>query len=124
MSTVKVDNIQKTGESVSRDVSGVAAAWCHYHGNTATVVESSNVASSVDLGTGQYQINLTSNMTSSTYVVNNFISGGDDRRVAGCRFDRQLAASWNIQCRSSVPADSNAFVDEDKTMGSIHGDLA
>jgi len=69
MSTLTVSNIKATGETASRGVSGVAAAWCNSNNQTATITESFNCASFVDIATGQCQINLSSNMDSTTYSV-------------------------------------------------------
>jgi hypothetical protein len=124
MSTLKVTNIQATGETASRAVSGVAAAWIHYNGSSATIAESVNVASATDNGTGDYTANYTNDMSSSTYVVVNFVAGGDDRRAAHSARDELVAGSWNLICRSAVVADSNALTDENKVMGAVHGDLA
>lgn len=61
MSTLKVTNIQATGETASRAVSGVAAAWVNVEGNTATLTlrGSLNVSSLTDTALGQHGINLT-----------------------------------------------------------------
>jgi hypothetical protein len=124
MSTLKVTNIQATGETASRAVSGVAAAWIHYNGSSATIAESVNVASATDNGTGDYTANYTNDMSSSTYVVVNFVAGGDDRRAAHSARDELVAGSWNLISRSAVVADSNALVDENKVMGAVFGDYA
>jgi hypothetical protein len=69
MSTLKVSNIQATGETASRAVSGVAAAWCTFNGaNTATIDISQNISSLTDNGTGLYRVNFTSNMSSSKHI--------------------------------------------------------
>jgi hypothetical protein len=78
MSTIVISNIKATGETASRAVSGVAAAWCNSNNQTATIAESFNCASFVDIATGQCQINLSSSMDSTTYSVTSahFHDGG------------------------------------------------
>ena len=54
MSTLQVTNIKATGETASRAVSGVAAAWSHttFSGGTPTNQGSLNVSSLTDVVTG------------------------------------------------------------------------
>ena len=124
MSTLQVTNIKATGETASRAVSGVAAAWIHYNGSSATIAESNNISSATDNGTGDYTAYISNDMTSSTYVAINFVAGGDARRAAHSARDELVAGSWNWICRSAVGADSNALTDENKVMGAVFGDLA
>ena len=61
MSTLKVTNIQATGETATRAVSGVAAAWVNFNGTgTIAIRDSVNVASLTDRGTGLFDVNITS----------------------------------------------------------------
>jgi hypothetical protein len=66
MSTITVTNIKATGETASRSVSGVAAAWCN-HSSTPSIVGSYNVSSLSDNGAGNFDINLTNAMSSTNY---------------------------------------------------------
>ena len=69
MSTLKVTNIQATGETASRAVSGVAAAWVLFDGTGTIAVDgSTNVSSLTDVGTGQYTINFNNNMADAFYA--------------------------------------------------------
>ena len=54
MSTLTVTNIKATGETTSRAVSGVAAAWIHLDATTATIENSNNISSVADNGTGSF----------------------------------------------------------------------
>ena len=68
MSTLKVTNIQATGETASRAVSGVAAAWVNFNGTgTIAIRDSVNVASLTDNGTGDYTVNFNNNMGNANY---------------------------------------------------------
>jgi len=70
MSTLKVTNIQATGETASRAVSGVAAAWLNMNGQgTIAIRDSFNVASLTDVGTGQQKANYTNAMTNANYNI-------------------------------------------------------
>jgi hypothetical protein len=68
LSTITVSNIKKTGETASRDVSGVAAAWVSFNGTgTIAILESMNVSGLLDNGVGDYDVNITNSMATSTY---------------------------------------------------------
>jgi len=70
MSTLKVTNIQATGETASRAVSGVAAAWVDYKGtSTNAIMDSSNMSSVTDNGTGDYTMTFTNAMASANYCL-------------------------------------------------------
>ena len=69
MSTITVTNIKATGETASRAVSGVAAAWVNFNGTgTVAIRDSENVGSITDNGTGDYTVNFTNNMGNSNYA--------------------------------------------------------
>jgi hypothetical protein len=70
MSTLKVTNIQATGETASRAVSGVAAAWVNFNGTgTVAARDSVNVSSLTDNGTGYYTVNFSNSMANATYAL-------------------------------------------------------
>jgi hypothetical protein len=80
MSTLQVTNIKKTGETASRDVSGVAAAWVNFNGTgTIAVRDSVNVSSITDGGTSAYAVNYSSAMSDANY---SFVLGGGDVSTA------------------------------------------
>ena len=55
MSTITVTNIKATGETASRAVSGVAAAYVRANDNAVTQEgQSLNISSGIDHGTGDY----------------------------------------------------------------------
>jgi hypothetical protein len=77
MSTITVTNIKATGETASRVVSGVAAAWVNFNGTgTIATRDSNNVSSLTDNGTGRYEINLTSSFSAVEYTGAGFSAGG------------------------------------------------
>ena len=71
MSTLKVTNIQATGETASRAVSGVAAAWVNFNGTGVVAIRDSlNGSSITDLAAGEYTFNFSSNMGNTNYCTN------------------------------------------------------
>jgi hypothetical protein len=71
MSTLTVTNIKKTGETVSRDVSGVAAAWVNFNGvGTVAIHDSVNISSLSDDATGLYSVSFSNSMATANYVSN------------------------------------------------------
>jgi len=70
MSTLKVTNIQATGETASRSVSGVAAAWTTFDMSTSTSIDASeNTSSITDNGTGYASVNFTSSFSNAYYTM-------------------------------------------------------
>jgi hypothetical protein len=70
MSTLQVTNIQATGETASRAVSGVAAAWVNFNGTgTPSVRDSSNVASITDNAAGDFTVNFSNAFGAGDYSV-------------------------------------------------------
>ena len=70
MSTLTVTSIKKTGETASRDVSGVAAAWVNFNGTgTVAIRDSGNVSSITDNGTGDYTTNFSASLASADYTI-------------------------------------------------------
>ena len=70
MSTITVTNIKATGETNSRAVSGVAAAWAFADGQgTAAINDSMNLSSLIDYGTGLFGVNFGNQMSSGVYAM-------------------------------------------------------
>ena len=79
MSTLKVTNIQATGETASRAVSGVAAAWVNFNGSgTIAARDSKNVSSLTDNGTGDYTVNINNDMADGNYCVTQAAAHNND----------------------------------------------
>ena len=68
MSTLKVTNIQATGETATRAVSGVAAMYINLEQNTPTTRKSFNVSSIVDNSTSSTSVNYTNNFSDADYI--------------------------------------------------------
>jgi len=123
MSTLKVTNIQATGETASRAVSGVAAAWSRvtYSGGTPSLGSSSlNFSSVVDTETGGWTVNFSNSMANTDYTVSGVVT--NDR--VGLLASDIPSAYTTAQKKMQVQDSRNATqFDWDSTL-TIHGDLA
>nr|BDD44800.1 hypothetical protein 29 [Alphaproteobacteria bacterium] len=95
---------------------GTAKAWVN--GDTdASILDSTNVSSSSDIGTGHYQYNFTNSMANALYVGSGTSEGG--ATIFGIHQTNKTASSCQVR---NV---SHADIDSDKKHGlAIHGDLA
>ena len=94
MSTLTVTNIKATGETASRAVSGVAAAWVSYNGTgTVAIRASTNISSLTDNATGQQTVSYT----------NNF-AGAGEYSIAACAVDEGTAGGDFHGYYQTVPA--------------------
>ena len=57
----------------------IAKAWVHFDGTAVTTLESYNISSVTDRGTGLYKINFSTNMTSTSYTAAGTVSTGSDQ---------------------------------------------
>ena len=67
MSTIKVTNLQATGETGTRAVSGIIAADIRFQCETATINASNNVSTITDNGVGDFSINFVNNFNDTAY---------------------------------------------------------
>ena len=123
MSTLKADTIQNTsGGAVTLTNQSAAKAWCFFDGTAGTIsfADSFNGSSLSDVATGQYDMNLSSSMSNSTYPAK---FSGTDRND-----NRSTAPQSSSACRmfNRMGVDGNSPVDNDdsKCQFSLHGDLA
>ena len=115
MSTITVTNIKATGETASRAVSGVAAAWASLNGVSFGLRDSFGISSATDVGTGNYTLNFSNSFGSTNYggaaIADNFSTFIDTTPTA---------SAFNCGTRNS----SNTSVDSSFVMSAFHGDLA
>ena len=128
MSTLTVTNIKKTGETNSREVSGVAAAWAHVNAGNAAISDSVNISSIDDDATGEFGLNYTNAMNSSTYCATATITFSHDHNVQAQRIltiESKGTSSVEVDAGYINSAGDNLSLDIG-TDGSvlIHGDLA
>jgi hypothetical protein len=118
MSTLTVTNIKKTGETVSRDVSGVAAAWVNFNGTgTVAIRDSVNISSLSDTGTGVYDVSFSNGMATADYVSN---ANTNRTNVYGNPF----AVTVSNSTLSSYYAHGTTVYDAEYFHNSVLGDLA
>jgi hypothetical protein len=120
MSTLKVTNIQATGETASRAVSGVAAATVDC--TPAGVVNTSfNVSSATDGSTGLTTINLTSSLASAleTVIVGIHSDGTINRAIVANNTSASSILTEAFACTVGTVTDGGV----DFSL-STHGDLA
>lgn len=127
MSTITVTNIKATGETASRSVSGVAAAWINFNGTgTPAIRDSSNVASVTDNGTGDYSANFTNNMNNTNFASFGSCIGAannvDGSVLTGFASGTAKTTGY-IRVRATYGA-GNTVLDPDNVNISTCGDLA
>ena len=84
MSTLTVTNIKATGETASREVSGIAGAWVNFDGTGTIAVRTSfNVSSLTDQSTGDYLVNLTNAFSAESAFVANGGNAGRPGNATG-----------------------------------------
>jgi len=120
MSTLTVTNIKATGETASRAVSGVAAAWVGLY--QGSIQDSTNIASITDNGTGDYTSNFTNAMSNATYAFSN------------CFFFEETGGSYGYISQNAVRAtgsirnygrrNTSGTLSDSEGCVTIHGDLA
>jgi len=121
MSTLKVTNIQATGETASRAVSGVAAAWVN--ANSSFVVQDSyGISSITDNATGQLSLNFSSSMANASYSV----SGSGKGSNSFANYNRVIGTDGGTTSLANLlitDLNTPSFSDREFS-ASIHGDLA
>ena len=129
MSTLTVTNIKATGETASRAVSGVAAAWAHF--NFGSVIQDSvNFSSLTDNSTGKSSLNITSAMGNATYAASNSPRNPTGGAAAywACVMDDHPAYPRTVSkvsfCLTYGDQNEEHHWDGGACGTSIHGDLA
>ena len=120
------------GSATTNLVQGLAKAWTNFNG-TGTIAhrDSFNCGSLTDQGTGQYDINFTSNMASANHcpnansncynATNNFLSGGFN--AVGTSHS---SMSGNTASNTSLGSfdGGSSYTDAELNFVSVDGDLA
>jgi hypothetical protein len=128
MSTIKADNL--TGKTAAGSVTitagtatmalqeGVSKMWANVDGSvaTASLVDSNNVSSVSDIGTGAYNCNLSNNWNSTDSVAGT--GSGHSGRIQGVYVTATTTARYDL--RNS----SNTAIDANRCYFACFGDLA
>ena len=129
MSTLTVTNIKATGETDSRAVSGVAAAWVNLNGTGTVAIRDSNgnVSSITDNATGQYTVTLTNAFGGANYSIsavatwNTGITASTNTTLDGDSLTKPTSSTYKTH--SFVTANDSTY-DPEFVLSSAHGDLA
>ena len=122
MSTIIVTDIKKTGETASRAVSGVAAAWVNFDQTTQTARNSTNLSSLTDDGVGGTIVAFSNSMTAKDYVCL-FQGTNINNNNADCFPDLIAGSSTASQVKVQNYENATAY-DFSYALVAIHGDLA
>jgi hypothetical protein len=124
MSTIKVDNIRVTGESVNRPVTGVAAAYCSVNQtSTQSINDSLNVSTVADTGEGSTSVSYTSHMKRDSYGFTcgkGRTEGQNGGVIAMSNAQAPTASLIRIMAFQEI----NTTIDEARANIAINGDLA
>jgi len=130
VSTLKVATIQDTSGNNSSTPAGIASgtakAWVNFNGTgTVAIIDSYNVASITDNGTGDYTINFTNAMTDADYCVSGGVStnsGGQGYRWLAVGSDNNSDFSKTTSgVRVQSASQSDATTDAPLVYAIIHG---
>ena len=130
MSTLKVTNIQATGETASRAVSGVAAAWFNLNAATPALRDSFNIGSITDQGTGTYDCNFTSALSNANYsAIGSASTKGSTNSYTSILTTGDEVNSYGLHSTASIRVNTysnnaSALSDPSMVQANIHGDLA
>ena len=127
MSTLSVSNISDGTDTVSTGyvLNGSAKAWANFDGTgTPSFRVSFNCSSLTDVGTGLFDVNFTSSMNSSEYV----LSGACASAYLGFLYSYDaIRTASKLRTYTVYPSDlggGGAGLDYSTSEVKIHGDLA
>jgi len=125
MSTLKVTNIQATGETASRSATSIAGHWIrHFQGSSVT--DSINNASLTDGGNGTYTANLTSAFSSANACIV-CTAGGTDTAGGVSTYESSesiTASGMGHNVRDGTESTNSTRKDADQVCVISYGDLA
>ena len=103
-------------------VNGSAKAWSNYSGSGTTFRDSFNHSSATDIGTGQYTVTLTNNMSNTNYSYTSSSTDGSGRSsvFSPYDFDDYLTGSM----RGINNDTGNVTEDTECVSSTFNGDLA
>ncbi len=125
MSTLTVTNIKATGETASRAVSGVAAAYVSFEQiGTVSIYGSQNVSSVTDNGTGFPKPSYTSNLNNTNYTYSIIAS---DTNATISFIERSNVLVGSLQFFYGIVSNTSgglSGVDCNSVNAIVYGDLA
>jgi len=127
MSTLKVTNIQATGETASRAVSGVAAAWVNFDATgTPSSRDSVNFSSITDNAAGDFTLNWSNNMSDANYSVTGTTKSFSTSSTSTCAIgikESTLPSAASVTMTTNRTS-STSTVESNINFAVAHGDLA
>jgi hypothetical protein len=120
MSTLRVDNFAPSGGGTSFSTSGIAKAWSNFTPTTPSLDQDLNITSLTDNGVGDFSLNFTNNMTTTTYVATYSTEALSAGSTSQPRFDSQTTALT----RGLFFNFSNVLFDSGGAHNSVFGNLA
>jgi hypothetical protein len=121
MSTLRADTIQSTGGGAATLTKQSAAkAWVNINMSTGTNVDSFNIASITDDGTGTFDATYTTAQATANYII---ATAGDDNSGSTADLISIIGAPTN-QAQLGVWRSAFGRADTTKACAVIHGDLA
>ena len=129
-SILRVNTITDASSNNSTAVSvinqGTVKAWFNFKGtDTVSLLDSTNVASMTDNGTGRYTGSLSNNMGNNNYCIScvGDYDGGSGTSAAHSSTEHDNNSTSAFQFQSFRPSD-NGYTDVQKAPAMIVGDLA
>ena len=122
MSTIRVDNFGPAGGGTTYSARGIAKAWGVFQANpSSSLLDSSNVSSLSDNGTGDFSLNFSNAMNSVNYSIQmcsnaNVTNQGGFNRIANNAPVTTYAQVWHYENNSRVDTEYNSV--------EVTGDLA
>ena len=125
MSTITVTNIKATGETASRAVSGVAAAWFNLNGTgTIAARDSFGISSFTDEGTAYYSASVSSSFANNGYAVGSMLEYTGSGQGIGVGFYPNDDMTASRSTFYATPDNSVAAGDNEYMVAILTGDLA
>jgi uncharacterized membrane protein len=128
--TSTAGSIAVTGEGNSTTTNlqqGLAKLFVRIHANGTTALDSFNVSSVDDDGTGDYGVNIANDMASANYTVTTAVTTSDNTTVnATCEVDpgdNITSGMFDLET-SYVNATNNRTLFDYSSNATVHGDLA
>ena len=123
MSTIKVTNIQATGNTASYAASDLAGFRVHHSGESPTTNESSNMSSLTDNGNGDYTYAFVNSFNTAYYSSSALTTEDGTIGYVTMYYDRSYTRSAS-NLRIQGINNSNSYKDGAFTSVVSHGDLA
>ncbi len=128
--TSTAGSIAVTGEGNSTTTNlqqGLAKLFVRIHANGTTALDSFNVSSVDDDGTGDYGVNIANDMASANYTVTTAVTTSDNTTVnATCEVDpgdNITSGMFDLET-SYVNSTNNRTLFDYSSNATVHGDLA